>query len=191
MASTKLSIANSALVNLGANRLVDIDDGSKAGDLCSGNIDEAIDYVLREHPWKTAIKRVKLVASLTPVTDRYAFTYPFPSDYLRAVANDEDLINFQIEGNNCLSNDSNVELRYIWRVNNFNILDSHLLTAIAWYLSKKIAFSLTQNSAVMEMANKQYDKTLARAKFIDASTNRALKQKQDYFLEARLQGNHL
>lgn len=196
MAST-LDIANSALAKLGAIPLIDINDGSKEGDLCTARFPMCRDYVLREHPWKCAIKRMALSPLLTPpladpnAMTQYQYAYQMPSDFIRYAKDDDDRLQFQVEGNTLLTNDTNVVLRYIWRVNDTTIFDSHLAECIAWYLAQDIALSLTQNTLIADRMTKQYVGFLKRATFIDASTNRAPKTQDDYFVNARLQANRL
>lgn len=190
MASAPLSIANLALINLGATPLVSIDDGSRQADLLNAVYEPCRDYVLREHPWKCAIKRMTLSPLPASISTCYAFTYNQPSDLLRVVANDDDLFEFQIEGKKILAQCNPIECRYVWRVTDVSVFDAHLVEVMAWYIAKKIGFALTQASAVINNCKDEYAKSLSRAKFIDASTNRALKQKQDFFVDARYQGNH-
>ena len=58
--ASQLDICNSALVKLGGMPKVSTSDGSKEGILLEARFSFAKDYVLREHPWKCAIKRVAL-----------------------------------------------------------------------------------------------------------------------------------
>jgi hypothetical protein len=195
--ASQLDICNSALIKLGGMPLVALDDGSKEGLLLSARYNGARDYVLREHPWKCAIKRVGL-APLTamPLSDpnclrQWQYAVQLPSDFLRLVLNDDDRLCFQIEGNTFLTNEQTIVIRYIWQVNNPVIFDSHVVECIAWYLAQDVSMSLIQNTAVSDRMTKQYLGFLSKAKFIDASVSRAITQNEYFYEQARLQANHI
>lgn len=195
--ASQLDICNSALIKLGGMPLTDLNDGSKEGTLLGARYAFARDYVLREHPWKCAIKRVGLVPLLAmPLSDpnslrQWQYAVQFPSDFIRLVLTDDDKLCFQVEGNTFLTNEQTIVIRYVWQVNNPLILDSHLAETIAWYLAQDISMSLIQNTAVSDRMSKQYLQFLSKAKFIDASTSRATTQNEYFYEQARLQANHI
>lgn len=212
--ASKLDICNSALVKLGCMPLLALVDGSKEGTLTNARYDFCRDYVLREHPWKCAIKRVTLSflysppdpvdgdgnpefnPNRVPLSDpntltSWGFSAQMPSDFLRLVLTDDDKLPFQIEGNTILTNEQVLVIRYIWQVSNPLILDSHLAECIAWYLAQDLSMAIIQNTLVSDRMSKQYDKFLSKAKFIDAATSRAITQDEYYYENIRLQANHI
>jgi hypothetical protein len=195
--ATQLDICNSALIKLGGMPLVALADGSKEGLLLSARYSMARDYVLREHPWKTAIKRVELSPLPTkPISDprtlrQWQYAVQFPGDFLRLVLNDDDRLFFQIEGNTFLTNEQTIVIRYIWQVDPPTILDSHVAECIAWYLAQDVSMALIQNTSVSDRMSKQYLGFLSKAKFIDGSTSRAITQNEYFYENIRMQANHI
>src|ERR1700761_304425 len=173
--ASQLDICNSALIKLGGMPLVALNDGSKEGTVLSARYNMCRDYVLREHPWKCAIKRVSLAPlSGTPLSDprtlrQWQYAFQLPADYIRLVLNDDDRLFFQVEGNTFLSNEQSVMIKYVWQVSDPNIFDSHLAETIAWYLAQDVSMNLIQNTAVSDRMTKNYIGFLSKAKFIDAS----------------------
>lgn len=195
--ASQLDICNSALIKLGGMPLTDLNDGSKEGLLLGARYANCRDYVLREHPWKCAIKRAALMPlAIPPLTDprtlrQWGFQFNLPSDYLRLTLNDDDRLFFQIEGGTFLSNDQAPVIKYVWQVNDTNLFDSHLAETIAWYLAQDVSMSLIQNTNVSDRMTKQYLGFLSKAKFLDASTSRATTQNEYFYENIRLQANHL
>jgi len=195
--ASQLDICNSALVKLGGMPKVSTSDGSKEGILLEARFSFAKDYVLREHPWKCAIKRVALAPlPATPLSipnnlKQWQYQYQLPADYVRMTLNDDDRLFFQIEGTTFLSNINNAVIKYVYSVTDIVQLDSHLAETIAWYLAQDIAMALVQNSQVCDRMMKGYSNWLSRAKFIDASTSRAITQTEYFYEEVRMQANHI
>lgn len=195
--ASKLDICNSALIKLGGTPLIYVPDGSREGALLEARFNFAKDYVLREHPWKCAIKRVALAPlDVTPLSipnnlTQYQYAYQLPADYLRMTLNDDDRLFFKIEGQTFLCNINNAVVKYVFSVTNIPQLDSHLAECIAWYLAQDISMALVQNTQVSDRMLKQYSAFLSRAKFIDASTSKAITQNEYFYENVRLQANHI
>jgi hypothetical protein len=195
--ATVLDICNSALIKLGEMPLTDIADGSKQGQLLSARYAPCRDYVLREYPWKCAIKRVGLSPlAAMPLSDpnclrQWQYAVQLPSDYLRLVLNDDDKLCFQIEGNTFLTNEQTIVIRYVWQVDNAQLFDSHLAECIAWYLAQDLCISIMQNTQIADRMSKQYLNFLAKAKFQDASVSRAITQNEYFYENVRMQANHI
>lgn len=195
--ASQLDICNSALIKLGGMPLTDLNDGSKEGLLLGARFTNCLYYVLREHPWKCAIKRVTLAPlSIAPLDDpnclrQWGYQVTLPSDYLRLVLTDDDKMPFQIEGPNFLTNECNIFIRYIYKVTNIEQLDSHLAECVAYYLAKDVSMALIQNTNVTSMVSKEYISFLSKAKFIDGSTNRGITQNEYFYENIRMQANHI
>lgn len=195
--ATVLDIYNSALVKLGCKVLVAENDGSKESLLCATRYESCRDYVLREYPWKCAIKRVALAPlSTQPLSipcnlRQWQYQVQLPSDYLRLVLDDDDKLHFQIEGSTFLTNQEAPVIKYVWKVDPPTILNPHLTECIAWYLAQDIALAIVQNTLISDRMSKQYLAFLSKAKFIDASTTRAITQDEYFYENARLQANHI
>lgn len=195
--ASQLDIINSALIKLGCMPLLNLNDASKEGVLTTARFDFCKDYVLREHPWKSAIKRVSVIPlSVQPLSiphnlRQWQYAVQLPSDYIRLVLNDDDQLHFQIEGSTFLTNDQVIVIKYVWSVNVIPQLDTHLAECIAWYLASDLCLAIVQNTLIADRMTKQYLAFLSKAKFMDASTSRAITQNEYFYENARLQANHI
>lgn len=212
--ATQLDIINSALANLGCMPLVSpTDTSSKEANLSNAYYPTCRDYVLREHPWKSCIKRVSLSPLYSPPapTDsngnalfnpnrvplcdpnslrHWQYAIQLPTDYIGLVLTDDDKLPFQMEGKTFLTNEQTVVMRYVWRATP-DYFDPHLCEAISAYLAKKLAMPLVQNTQIFTATQKDYALTLAKAKFHDSRLSRPITQNEYYYEDARMQANHI
>lgn len=85
MAATKLSVYNHSLSLLGDARLAALTDDVDARYVLDELWDEAVVFVLRQAPWRFALKTATLVPGGTALTG-YAAAYAYPADWLRTHA---------------------------------------------------------------------------------------------------------
>jgi len=60
MATTEVTISNSALIKLGAETITTFEDDNKRARLCKNQYPLMRDKLLRSHPWNFNTKRVEL-----------------------------------------------------------------------------------------------------------------------------------
>lgn len=183
MALSDVDIANRALTLLGEPPITSLTGSNKAQVLCSQNYESARDEVISSHPWAAAVKRAALVQYADPTNyTMYSYVYAYPSDCLRMIriipevdtdtydryvmylrthldeVNDieEDAYGFVIEGNDIYTNAPNAIAVYIRQVTDPNDFAPYLVEAISANLARKIAYSLTQSSALLKAAKESY-----------------------------------
>lgn len=172
MPVTQLTVCNSALIKIGSDRISSITQDTRAAVLLNAIWSQTLDSVLRAHPWNFAITR----AELAPTSDEPAFEwdyeYDLPSDCLRVLdlmdGNDED-IEFVIEDQKILTNESTIYARYIYRNDDPSSWDACFAEALAWRLAKEVVMSLSGNAALVEVCDKAYMKQLAEARTMDGA----------------------
>ena len=112
---SNVDIANLALSNLGADRILAIDEDSENARKVDAIYIFVRDIVLSAHPWNFAVKRTTL--ALLTETPEFDFTYAFqlPSDYIRVLDTDIPTGKYKIEaGKKLLSNSSAIKIKYIY-----------------------------------------------------------------------------
>lgn len=196
--ATLLSIANSALIKLGAMPVTDLGDGSKESNICQVQFPIARDYVLGEHGWKCCTTRVQLSPLIdTPIPDgatikQFGFAYQLPVDFIRTQRNNDGKVPYLIENKTLFCNMAGpILVRYVCNSFDPSYYTPDLAETIAWYLAQDIALNLVQNSAVADRLSKKYDIFLSKAKFKDSSTSKTDGQQDHFFEQARLIGNFL
>ena len=168
MGTTDVSICNSALIKLGADPIVSLEDDSRTAKLCKEQYPKLKLALLRSHPWNFAEKRLVIAADATAPAFGYTYRYTVPGDCLRVLEVNDNETEWKLENGYILSDSSDCKLRYIAEVSEerFEFLFSELLaTALASDLSATI------NPAQKVTLLKQHEDILRLTRTIDAQEN--------------------
>jgi len=187
MAWSEVDIANSALINLGAEPIMSFDDDSKEARAVKNRYARVRDTVLRMHPWNRCIKRV-VTAPLANDTPAFGFTYKheIPSDCLRILDIDPELDQeYRIEGRQIFSDSDSHELKYVARIEDVAQYDDLLCEAIAMYLAWSIAYFITQSNSVKQQMWADLGAILTKAKSVDAQEDYRIGVEASLFIESR------
>lgn len=172
MSVSRLSVCNSALVKVGAERISDISEENKRAKVLSAIYETTRDYVLRAHPWHFATKRVILAPTATTPDFGYQYEYDIPSDCLKVrdcqVYCRED-IDFKVEGGKIRTDWSEINVLYTFRQDDESEWDSCFAEAMAWSLATQIAYNLTQSVTLSQQCESKYKSMLAEARSMNGS----------------------
>lgn len=190
---SKLDICNNALLKIGEQILVSLDDGNSDALLCNSLFDQAIEEVLREYTWGCAKTRVRLAKLTETPPFGYDYYYSLPSDFIRLVniydnaGNWDPSNNWIIESDRILSDIDGVCLTYIRKVTDTKILDSLCIGAIINKLATKMAFAKTASRTLVQSLIEEYETViLPRARSIDTYENKDVMESQlDPWLNSR------
>lgn len=183
-------IQNSALIKLGAERIISEDDESVRARLVKERYAPLRDDLLRAHPWKFARGRESL-ALIDPVPTTFSgwdFDYIFqlPSDCLRVIETnlftDEE---WNVEGRYLACNSSTVMIKFIKKIEDVSKFDDNFCEVLAWSLAADIAYALTQSTAREESAKASFEKKLMEARSFNAQQGSVQKVIADDWLNAR------
>lgn len=188
MASSAVDICNSALVKVGADRIISLTEDNQRARLCNDQYSKLRDDLLRAHPWNFAIKRVELAASSTDPEYDYTTAYELPSDCLRVLGTDlSDDDDFKIEASRrVLCNSSSLKIKYIAQITDVGYFDSVFSECLALKIAADIAYSLSGSAALSELLYKQYKDKLSEARSFDAQEGSADRIISDEWLNSRL-----
>jgi len=184
--ATEVTICNSALVSVGADKITSLTDGTRQARICNEIYESERDALLAEHRWNFAIKRVALaVEDVTPLG--YTYSYALPSDYLAIVdVLGDDVGPYVIEGSSLLTDDSSVELQYVAHVTDPSLWSPTFCAALADRIAKKIAPKMKASVSRTESLKDDYKRSLLKAKIVDAPSSGKPKSKRpSYFIDAR------
>ena len=145
MATSKVQIANLALMHVGEKSITSFTDGSNAANTINQVYDVVRDAVLTDHPWNFAVKRI--IPSLDATAPVYGFTYRFdlPTDYLRLLEIDENH-EYKISGLFIECDVNPIKIKYIAKNDTAIEYDPLFVQALALRLSSTICERLTQSS---------------------------------------------
>lgn len=191
--ASEVSICNSALINIGAGTITSLTQGVKNANACNEQYFKLRDQLFRQHTWNFSLKRVKLgQLSATPVSE-FDFQYALPSDWLRTVEvhdNDAALgrVEYRIEGQNILSNATNIYLRYVSRITDPNVMPADFREVLAWRLSMALAIKIAGSNTRFKLAQEEFRAQLRQAKSVDAQEDFPVQTPAGSWLDSRQGG---
>ena len=151
--ASEVDICNLALARLGDNATVasiNPPEGSAQAEHCERFYPVARDALLEKHPWRFAVRRVRL-AKLNTETGTWAYAYAEPSDVVRlltvlpaSAASDADSHDYEAESSRngtptLLTDLDNASLRYVARITDTTVFSPLFVDALAWLLASYLA----------------------------------------------------
>jgi hypothetical protein len=164
-----VEIANSALNMLGANNINSLTEDSKPARVINQRYAPVRDAVFRAHPWNCLIKRQALAADTEAPAFEFATAFSLPGDCLRVLQTEYLDTIFRVEGRKILSDESDINILYISRVEDPNEYDTLLIDTIATKLAAEIAYPLVASNTLSTNLFVIYEKKLSEARFVDAT----------------------
>lgn len=169
-----VTIANLAASKLGEDdQMASPDDDTHLARSVRAVWDQERRAALRDHPWNFAIRRDRLAASASIVSDPFAFAYPLPADCVRLL----DVAgwsrdSYQLEGRAVLADSAGpVAVRYVADVTEPALWDDLFVEAFACRLAYQVADRITGDRGRKSDAWGGYQDALAQAKRVDAREN--------------------
>jgi hypothetical protein len=180
MATSEVSIVNSALSKLGAELIITLSDNNKRARFAAEAYPKIRDQVLAAHPWNFAISRKEL--GLTPNTPAYEFQNEFalPLDVLRVISTDLNVMAqvtetawsaeiSEVTGDRVILTDaSGVKIKYIKRITDVAKYPPHFLEALETRLASELAYTLVQSTTLKAELLQEYLLLLRDARSFDA-----------------------
>lgn len=162
--STILDICNSALIKLGAEPIESMGEASKGAKLCSAQYPKIKARVLKNHPWKFAIKRDTISANGSTPLYEYEQEFDLPADHIRLLDIDNSrILKFQVEGTKILANVEELNIKYVYDVDEADMPED-FAEIISYALAADICFALLQDSNYKEMIIAEYEEYLRQAR---------------------------
>lgn len=188
MSVSKTSICNKALRKLGANPLMNVDtDNTKPATLCKASYDDVLQEVLRMHNWNFAVFRQSLVldASGSPVYEfSNRFILPTIPIFIRLLSVEND-IEFRLENNFLLTNESAVNIRFIGKETDPNKYDSLFIECFAARLAYEIGYSITSDETRIARTKQDLIESLSLARERDNLEDNDVAETSDSFSSSR------
>jgi len=165
--ANKVEICNLALGNIRAGSINALTENSLEAQVCNQRFDLAVEFLLREYPWRFATTSTAL-SLLTDSPLEWAYAYDYPTDCLRALyvmpqlsVGTDRTIAYHFEdwetdhrqahrapwqlgqgddgGRVILTNQAEAYLVYIATQTDASRFDPHFVEALSWYLASLIA----------------------------------------------------
>jgi hypothetical protein len=188
--ASQVQICNLALSRLGASTITSLTDNTTEAKLCNTFFDDLADEVMVEGSWSSTIARTSLAR--TTNTPSFGFTYEFqlPVDplCLKVLAIDESVpgnIEYRIESDKLLIDESSVKIKYISQLQDTEDWDILLRKAFVARLSSELAYSLTGDTRKAEIEFERYEKFRMEGLSIDGQQGSKEKTFSTDFIEVR------
>jgi len=189
MSVSKTSICNKALRKLGANPLMNVDtDNTKPATLCKASYDDVLQEVLRMHNWNFAVFRQSLVldTSGSPIYEfSNRFILPTIPIFIRLLSV-ENNIEFRLENNFLLTNESAVNIRFIGKETDPNKYDSLFIECFAARLAYEIGYSITSDETRIARTKQDLVESLSLARERDNLEDNDVAETSDSFSSSRI-----
>ena len=164
--ASKITICSNALLKLGAASISAFDENSTGARLSSNFWPDALDAVLRSHPWNCAIKRVALApTSVSPIYD-YDNAFTLPGDNLRLLEVKTDY-DYKVESGEILATEDPLYIKYIWRNENVATYDALLISALTAYMQAELAYPITKSTTQQKAAWELFALKIKQARTVD------------------------
>ncbi len=168
--SSWVELANIALAKIGHMDFISsLTDDRKAALLINKNYLQTRDYVLRAHNWNFATKRAILSADVTPPEWGHGNYFTHPSDWIRTVQVGEYGYRYEWDSENgkIRFDGTELNLRYIYRVEDPNKFDAHFAECYTSRLAYNISMGLAVDANLRNSLLAMYDKDLRKAMSVD------------------------
>lgn len=182
-----VEICNLALVSLGADPIIDIDENNERARKLKAIYVLVLKDLLRAHPWNFSSKRATLAQLIETPPFEFAYYYQLPPDCLRAVEVNEDTsINFVVEGRKLLCNQETVNLKYLTYIENSTLYDANFVALFAARLAAEIAYAITNSRTVTADRWEIYFEMRKTARSSDAQEGKPQRSERSGWLQKRV-----
>lgn len=173
MATSAVQICSNALLLLGAKTINSFDDDTDRATLVANLWPNALEAILRAHPWNCAVRRVALAPDATAPDFDYANQFTLPGDCLRklSVGLKGQQQAHEVEGRKILSDETVLYLRYIYKNDDVASWDALLVQAAEAYMAMTCAYPITKSASMFDMMANLWGKKLREARTVDGQEN--------------------
>jgi len=159
--ASKVSICNMALSRLGAATITSLTDGTQESKLCNTFFDLVADRVMMQGTWSSTVKRATLARTTNTPTFGFTFEYQLPVDpkslkVLNVSEETDGSIDYVVEGDKILTDESTLKIRYIAQLTDTEDWDPMLTEAVELLLAAYLALPITGQAPIAEKMKQEY-----------------------------------
>ena len=163
--SSKVQIANLALVKLGAATITSFTDGSREANLVNTLYDDVAREVMSEGSWTACVTRAELNKLTTTPNWGFDSEFQLPTlpSVLKVLSINETTAgqyDYRIEGSKLLINTSAVKIEYIGEVTNSQSYGEYLKRSIVDRLMADLAYPITGSASLADRLEQRYQRNL-------------------------------
>lgn len=202
MAASTAELFNIALVMLGAETIIDVNEDTKGARTLLSIYASTRQDELRKRRWRFGIKRVSLAALVATPDSDYAYQYQKPSDMLRLL-DGADLVPspslsdynsgsatalWAVEGDKILTSlAAPLAIRYIADITDVSLWDASCAVAVAAKMAQRGCYTITQSTGRLQFCMAEYKDAIREAARTNAIEGPSQDQADDTWIAARTQ----
>lgn len=169
--ATETEVCNLALLRCGKDTIANLQDGSRAAELCTVLLPICVDAMLRDFPWTFARKRVGMALLEEEAPTNWSYAYQMPTDCIQALAlvvpgmrvlTSAFRVPYEVAGGKLFTDIETPELIYTARVD-LPMWDPLAVSALAWLLCSELATPLSLKPDQANQARQAYMMTRSSA----------------------------
>jgi hypothetical protein len=166
---SKTSLVNGALIEIGVATIVSLTEDSEAARTANAIFDDLLDQELQEHNWTFARARAQLAAESSAPAFGYTYSHVLPSNpYCLHVLEEINDYEFMVEGRRILSDATPLQIRYIYRISDYNQLSAAFRKAFIFKLAAAFSIPLKGSAELKTAMEAAYTTWIGRAKSRDS-----------------------
>ena len=186
MVTSVVDICNNALVRIGSKTITSLTDGDKVSNACNTTYSRVRDTLLRMHLWNFAVTRQELASEVAAPVFGYAYSFPLPSDFIRAVRLDDNILPYKIEQGKLLTDSSEIRLVYVSRIEDVTKFDPLFVEALILMLAINLSYILIGSNPREAALKEELKSTLFLAKQVDGQDDVPDQLQASTFLDSKL-----
>jgi hypothetical protein len=187
VAETDTSICNGALIKLGAQTILSLDDANDTARRLKVIYPRSRDKLLASHPWNFATKRAVLAEDPTPPSFDFSHRFALPPDCLRVYGTDlPQPQEWAVEDGFLLCNSDMVSIKYIFRQEDTSKYSATFADCLSSLVAFDAAYGITQSASLKEAMNKYFKDDLAVARSFNGQEGAGDRVYADSWLNSRL-----
>lgn len=186
--NSAVDICNLALGHLGVEPITDLNGTDKSSRTCNQFYSATVKYLLGQHFWNFAMKRVSLSKDAEAPAFGWNAQFTLPSDFLLLYQTKPEGVDYELEGGKLLCNQSTMKLKYVHYTTNVAGFDPAFIKALGYHLAMDMCWSLVQSRTMMDQLDRKFQEVIRNAKATDAISAPMNELIEDTFLNARISG---
>jgi hypothetical protein len=173
-------ICNRALGRLGSDTIADISEGTNNASYCGRFLPEAIEHILGQWDFKFARKRQRLAKNADKPAFGWKYQFNYPMDCIRLVKvyggssdkpEEGECVPYQVENGKILADAEALQIIYIARPDDPNLLPQSMRKAISTHLAYLLTTPLASNEQLTALIAAEAQAAIETAKKEDAQMN--------------------
>ena len=179
MAISDVGICNLALMKVGDESIMSLQEDSKAARACKLIYEPTRDRLLAAHPWNFALKRTSLARLSEKPPFEYEYQFQLPTDCLRVWKLYDSTSDYVVEGGKLLIDDTQVKIKYIARITDPNLFSPAFVSALATALAVELSVRLTDSKVLKQTLMLELKEMINQAYLIDAIEGSSPDEQED------------